>query len=94
MPGVTVGVTRYLTVKEAADLLEVTQDHVRGLARVGTLTRNHETGRVLVSEASVLSYKSSRGPWRPAGVVGGAQAAKRLNVCLPFGGRKAGSDAA
>lgn len=70
----------WLTVTEAAAVLEVGVDHVRALRRVGTIRGRRDAGPWLVARADVFRYQAVRGPWRPGGVVGGRAAQERLGV--------------
>ena len=70
----------WLTVREAAALLEVSCDHVRALRRSGVLAGRRDAGPWLVLRAHVYRYQATRGPWRPGGVVGGRAAQIRLGL--------------
>jgi hypothetical protein len=64
----------WMTAAEAAEVLQIRENSVRTLARVGKLKRRTDTGSVLIELRSVYDYAESRGPWPPHGVYGGKAA--------------------
>lgn len=70
----------WLTVREAAAVLEVGPDHVRALRRSGVLAGRRDAGPWLVKRSDVFRYQATRGAWRAGGVVGGRAAQERLGV--------------
>lgn len=69
-----------VSVRKAAQLLEVSDQHVRALVRKGTLVGSREAGPLVVSLDSVLRYKGERGVWNRYGVNGGNPALERMGM--------------
>lgn len=76
----TLGLRVMISVKEAAQLLEVEPSQVRHLVRKERIEGDRSTGVLLCDQNSVIHYRQSRGPWRPGGVLGGKKAALRMGV--------------
>lgn len=82
----TIDGREWLTPAEAARWLEVSISQVRNLARSGRLHWMRERRQLYVDAQSVREYQRTRGAWRPAGIVGGKPAARRLGVQLRLPG--------
>lgn len=76
----TLGLRTQVSVRRAAQLLEVSDQHVRALVRKGTLEGSREAGPLVIDLDSVLRYKGERGVWQPHGVAGGKPALERMGL--------------
>lgn len=74
------GMAIQVSVKRAAELLEVSPQHVRYLVRTGKIKGSREAGPLVVDLDTVLKYKGTRGVWQPHGVAGGKSALKRMGL--------------
>lgn len=76
----TLGLRSHVSVRRAAQLLEVSDQHVRALVREGKLEGSREAGPLVIDLDSVIAYKGQRGVWQPHGVAGGKKALQRMGL--------------
>lgn len=76
----TLGLRTQVSVRRAAQLLEVSDQHVRALVRTGKLEGSREAGPLVIDQESLLRYKGERGVWQPHGVAGGKPALERMGL--------------
>lgn len=76
----TLGLKTQVSVRRAAQLLEVSEQHVRALVRTGKLEGSREAGPLVIDQESLIAYKGDRGVWQPHGVAGGKPALERMGL--------------